>query len=291
MLQDKVKPMEEISSSVAVPFTLGNLIQKESAVATHMEITGLKLMANTAAALILNPAVEGYSVGTENHSDLSLQHQITVSAEVKENQDGVSLVSEMVIECESNWVLSGSNNQVRDVDEFMLTEIDTPIIIKVDDNMNIHGKFGINDLLPALNQEKNIVSIEIDLESEHRSRSGESDTKLSDMVLDQLPKENNTTWRASHNALELSSGPLWGFSSICGSRHEMEDAVSVKTQLFQVPSQMLMDDHMNKSTNISLAHFFGVYDGHGGFQVCLNQIVQVVYLNFIYFSERVLLFT
>ena len=82
------KPMEEISSSVAVPFTLGvgNLIQKESAVTTHMEITGLKLMANTAAAaLMLNPAVEC----------------------LKENQVGAAaLVSEMVIECESNWVLN-----------------------------------------------------------------------------------------------------------------------------------------------------------------------------------------
>ncbi|KAJ1400691.1 hypothetical protein SESBI_29382 [Sesbania bispinosa] len=292
--------MEEISSSVAVPFTLGNLIQKESAVTTHMEITGIKLMANTAAALILSPAVEGsqsYSVGSENHADVSLQHQITVSAEVKENQVGG--VSEMVIECESNWVLTESHDEARKEDEFMLavdfqclhnpnsqsvandksgpcgeedaslktiySEIDSPIIIKVDDNT--YGKSGINEPLPTLKPEQNSVSVAMDIESENRSGSDESDPQLSSVLLDQLPKENRT-WRTSYqSALELSNGPLWGSSSICGNRQEMEDAIFVKPQLFQVPSQMLMNDHVNENTQCSLAHFFGVYDGHGGFQV------------------------
>lgn len=301
--------MEEISSSVAVPFTLGNLIQKEAAVTTHMEITGLKLMANTAAALILNPAVEGcqsFSVGNENHTDVSLQHQITVSAEVKENQVGSSVVSEMVIECESNWILS--ENQAIKEDEIMLavdfqclhnsgsqsvaddkggpcrmeatsfktiySEIGSPIIVTVDDD--ISGKFSINEPLSARKPVQNTVSIAIDLESENRRRSEEVDPKLSAMLFDQFPKENKT-WRTNNqNGLELSSGPLFGFSSICGNRQEMEDAVSVIPQLFQVPSQMLMDDHVNENTK--LAHFFGVYDGHGGFQVCLNQIIQFVSL-------------
>ncbi|XP_061361483.1 protein phosphatase 2C 56-like [Gastrolobium bilobum] len=292
--------MEEISSSVAVPFALGNLIQKESAVATHMEITGLKLMANTAAALILNPAVEdcqSYSVGSENHADVSLQHQITVSAEVKENQVGAALLSEMVIEYESNWVLTESHNKARKDDEFMLavdfqrlhnsssqsdtndksgpcgeeaasletsySEIDSPIIIKIDDN--IHGKSGLNEPHPDLKPVQNTVSVAMDIESE--DRSGSDPTLSSSVLLDQLLKENNT-WRTSYqNALESSSGPLWGFSSICGMRQEMEDAISVKPQLFQVPSQMLMDGHVNENTKYSPAHFFGVYDGHGGFQV------------------------
>lgn len=219
------KPMEEISSSVAVPFTLGvgNLIQKESAVTTHMEITGLKLMANTAAAaLMLNPAVEccqSYSVGSGNHADVSLQHQITVSAEVNENQVGTALVSEMVIECESNWVLNESHNKARKEDELML--------------------------------------------GEDQSGSDESDPKPSAV----LPGENKTCRTSNQNALELNSGPLWGCSSICGMRQEMEDAISVKPQLFQVPSQILVNDHVNANEKHSLAHFFGVYDGHGGIQV------------------------
>lgn len=226
------KPMEEISSSVAVPFTLGvgNLIQKESAVTTHMEITGLKLMANTAAAaLMLNPAVEccqSYSVGSESHADVSLQHQITVSAEVNENQVRAALVSEMVIECESNWVLNESHDKARKEDELLL--------------------------------------------GEDQSGSDESDRKPSAVLLDQLPGENKSCRTSIENALELNNGPLWGCSSICGMRPEMEDAISVKPQLFQVPSHMLMNDHVNENDKHSLAHFFGVYDGHGGLQVCLK---------------------
>ncbi|KEH32480.1 putative protein-serine/threonine phosphatase [Medicago truncatula] len=265
--------MEEISSSVAVPFTLGNLIQKDAAVTTHMEITGLKLMANTAAALILNP-----TVGNENHADVSLQHQITVSAEVKENQVGASVLSEMLIECESNWILSESHNQAIKDDEIMLavdfqclhnsgsqSVADSPIIVTVGDE--IHGKFSINEVLPALKAEQNTVSIAMDIERENRSVSEEADPKLSAILLDQLPKENKSLRTSNQNGLELSSGPLWGSSSICGNRPEMEDAIAVKPQFFQVPSQMLMDDHLNENTKYPQAHFFGVYDGHGGFQV------------------------
>ncbi|MED6161862.1 hypothetical protein PIB30_064754 [Stylosanthes scabra] len=276
--------MEEISSSVAVPFTIGNLIQKESAVATHVEITGIKLMANTAAALILNPSVEGcqpYSVGSDNHSDVSLKHQIKVSAEMKENEVGPAVVSEMVIECDSNWVLRESYNPARKEDEFMLavdfqclhssssndkrspsveeaaslkaiySEIDSPVIIEVDDK--IYGECGLNESHPALQPEENTVSVAMDLESE--------DPKLFAASLDQSNRTSN------QNASEVSSRLLCGYSSICGKRSEMEDAIAVKPKLIQVPSQMLTDSHVNENTISSLAHFFGVYDGHGGFQV------------------------
>jgi len=297
--------MEEISSSVAVPFTLGvgNLIQKESAVTTHMEITGLKIMANTAAAaLMLNPAVEccqSYSVGSESHADVTLQHQIMVSAEVKENQVGDALVSEMVIECESNWVLNETHHKARKEDELMLavdfhclhssssqsvangqsdpcreeavplktsySEIESPITMNVDD---VHGKSGVNSV-------ENTVSVAMDITSEDQSGSDESDPKSSAVLLDQLPEENKA-WRTSNkNALELNSGPLWGYSSICGMRQEMEDVISVQPQLFQVPSQMLMKDHVNENEKQSLAHFFAVYDGHGGLQVCLKNTVKL----------------
>ncbi|CAL0320278.1 unnamed protein product [Lupinus luteus] len=82
------------------------------------------------------------------------------------------------------------------------------------------------------------------------------------------PPEKQPCRTSNQNAPELSAdSPLYGFSSVCGRRPEMEDAIAVKPQLFQVPSHMLMDDYVNGNTKYSPAHFFGVYDGHGGFEV------------------------
>ena len=51
--------------------------------------------------------------------------------------------------------------------------------------------------------------------------------------------------------------PLWGHTSICGRRPEMEDAFSV------IPAHILNGEELNMPS----ANFFGVYDGHGGAQV------------------------
>ncbi|PQQ08871.1 protein phosphatase 2C 77 [Prunus yedoensis var. nudiflora] len=51
----------------------------------------------------------------------------------------------------------------------------------------------------------------------------------------------------------------------------MEDDFAIVPQFLQIPIQMLMDDcglnGMNQNTSHLTAHFFGVYDGHGGCQV------------------------
>ncbi|XP_061359728.1 protein phosphatase 2C 77-like [Gastrolobium bilobum] len=263
-----------------------------------MDITGLKLMANTAATLILNPAIEGcqsYSVGSENHTNISPQHQITPSKVVNRNQDGASLVSEMVIEVKNNCVLTESHNQARKEDEFMLakdfqcihndqisqseksspcrdkfatlrttcSEINSPITIKVDDN--IHGKSCLTEPHAELEPVQNMVSVSMKLESENGSGSDGSEPKPFAAFYEMLEKQTCTT--SCQISLELSGTPLWGFSSVCGRRQEMEDAIAIKPQLFQVPSQMLMDDHDNENTKYSPIHLFGVYDGHGGCQV------------------------
>ena len=52
----------------------------------------------------------------------------------------------------------------------------------------------------------------------------------------------------------------------------MEDAVVVIPQFLQVPPQMMKVESISNGMNHSLsdltAHFYGVYDGHGGCQVC-----------------------
>ncbi|CAL0304786.1 unnamed protein product [Lupinus luteus] len=221
--------------TVAVPFTVGNLIQKE--------ITGLELVANTAATLILNPAIEdchSYSVETEKQHTgiISPQHRNSVYTEVKGNQIVAELVSEMV-----SPVHKLSTN---------CSEIDSPIAIK--------GKPGSNEPHGEIEPDENMASVA----KENGSGSDGCDQKPTSELI-----EKQTCRTSSHNALELSGNSArYGFSSVCGMRQEMEDAIAVKPHLFQVPSQMLMDDdHVNENTKYSSADFFGVYDGHGGCQV------------------------
>ncbi|XP_073007399.1 probable protein phosphatase 2C 6 isoform X1 [Typha latifolia] len=64
--------------------------------------------------------------------------------------------------------------------------------------------------------------------------------------------------------------PLWGCTSICGRRPEMEDAAVTVPRFFKIPLRMLTDSVVNGLDPSSFrlpAHFFGVYDGHGGAQV------------------------
>lgn len=73
------------------------------------------------------------------------------------------------------------------------------------------------------------------------------------------------------SVFELEYVPLYGSHAVCGKRPEMEDAVVNVPQFMKIPVRMLAADHIinrvNPNLNDLTAHFFGVYDGHGGFQV------------------------
>ncbi|KAM7258404.1 hypothetical protein ACFE04_014145 [Oxalis oulophora] len=64
---------------------------------------------------------------------------------------------------------------------------------------------------------------------------------------------------------------IWGSTSICGRRPEMEDAFAVVPCFLQVPDNLPMNGSVLDGTTNNLsslsAHFVGVYDGHGGSQV------------------------
>ncbi|GER51639.1 protein phosphatase 2C family protein [Striga asiatica] len=76
--------------------------------------------------------------------------------------------------------------------------------------------------------------------------------------------------RASRSVFEVDCVPLWGFTSVCGRRPEMEDAVAAVPRLLKIPIWMLAGDGavdgLSSSSCLShlTGHFFGVYDGHGG---------------------------
>uniref|UniRef100_A0A0D9WKI5 protein-serine/threonine phosphatase n=1 Tax=Leersia perrieri TaxID=77586 RepID=A0A0D9WKI5_9ORYZ len=65
--------------------------------------------------------------------------------------------------------------------------------------------------------------------------------------------------------------PLWGLESICGRRQEMEDDYVIVPRFFNLPLWMVAGDAavdgLDRASFRLPAHFFGVYDGHGGVQV------------------------
>ncbi|KAK8597585.1 hypothetical protein V6N13_094988 [Hibiscus sabdariffa] len=114
------------------------------------------------------------------------------------------------------------------------------------------------------------IAVSVSLEEEIGDGPEE---KLSEGVLQlALQKEETTmTVPVPRSVFEVEYLPLWGFTSICGRRPEMEDAVAAVPRFVKVPIEMLIGDRvldgMSKGFANQTAHFFGVYDGHGGSQV------------------------
>ncbi|XP_010545367.1 PREDICTED: protein phosphatase 2C 77-like [Tarenaya hassleriana] len=72
----------------------------------------------------------------------------------------------------------------------------------------------------------------------------------------------------SRSLFEFKNVPLYGVTSICGRRPEMEDAVSAIPRFLQVSCNTLSEGRVSNGFNPrTSAHFFGIFDGHGGSQV------------------------
>jgi protein phosphatase 2C len=112
------------------------------------------------------------------------------------------------------------------------------------------------------------LAVATSLEEDTAVRSG---PKCTTVVLHQLPLEKGVGGTSVRSVFELECTPLWGFTSVCGKRSEMEDAVAIVPRFLKIPIQLLIGnrviDGMNKCFSQQTTHFFGVYDGHGGSQV------------------------
>uniref|UniRef100_A0ACD5TYR0 Uncharacterized protein n=2 Tax=Avena sativa TaxID=4498 RepID=A0ACD5TYR0_AVESA len=77
---------------------------------------------------------------------------------------------------------------------------------------------------------------------------------------------------ACRSVFARDAPPLWGLESVQGRRPEMEDAAAVVPRFHGVPLWMVAPDAaaadgLDRASFRLPAHFFGVYDGHGGAQV------------------------
>ena len=303
--------MEEMSSAVAVPFRLGNSVCDNPTVGTttHMDVTRFKLMTG-AASLLSDPPTNvssTESIGVEddnNSSDLDLENDVSVIAVSVPGENREDMISEnksnwvageddavIIPDCEEDDFLSVEGDPILDSSCSLSVTSETSSICGEDllafeanfetgtpSSLDIEKDGGTgNDLIIAksshlgeLNVEQEIVSDSLAvtrLEEDIEFRSG---LKSSEVVI-QLPVEKEVTGTVVRSVFELVYVPLWGFTSICGRRPEMEDAVATVPRFLQIPIQMLIGDRVidgtSKCFNQLTAHFFGVYDGHGGSQV------------------------
>lgn len=146
--------------------------------------------------------------------------------------------------------------------DIMIPETDADEIMSVGDEQQIEINTSVSvPIAVAIEGIDNgqIVAKVISLEAEH--------TLKASVVT--IGEKNQT--KVLRSVFELEYLPLWGSHSVCGKRPEMEDAVVAVPQFMQVPIKMFVADHVIDRVNPNLsdltAHFFGVYDGHGGSQV------------------------
>lgn len=202
--------MEEMAPAVALPLGMGNSVCENS-----MEIARLKLMADTAASILMPDPMADDLAARENSSQL----------------------------CEGE---GGDDVEVR-----MMPGSD-------DDAASV-----------ALDSETGTPSSAADCAMGVGSSSVEL---IGGSVLDVSPEIVEPEVRGRKRSVYLLDYfPLWGCVSICGRRPEMEDAVVAVPRFFEIPLRMVAGDGVVDGLDASSvrlpAHFFGVYDGHGGAQV------------------------
>lgn len=299
--------MEEMSPAVAVPFRVGNSVCDNPAIATHMNITSLKLMTDTAGLLSDSVTRSSTEAGQE---DCDCSHSgneaSVVAVSVAEEEEGggdqsIDMITQdesdrvapgnvMAGESEEDDCLSLEGDQVHDsscslsvasessslcLEDFLVYETTSEGVTVSSIDIDRTSCFGDVAKVPDVGNSKietEITSDPLSLSVSLEEEAGHgSDPKPTDVVV-QLPVEVGVKETVSRSVFEVEYVPLWGFTSLCGRRPEMEDAFATVPQFLKIPIQMLIGDRvldgLSKCINQTV-HFFGVYDGHGGCQVCL----------------------
>ncbi|EEF48049.1 protein phosphatase 2c, putative [Ricinus communis] len=275
--------MEELSPAVAVPFSIDKMMCNKSPVTAHMEIAGLKRMADK-ANLISNPTrkpnmpFESVTCKNEGYSSNSAKsgiNQVLVAADLSaretinvrfEDDELILLGDDQSLEniCSQSMANDTSSICCEELLALNANSIRNSLDVEISDgNFEMIPKSYLREPNVELESMDGIVSVAADTEDKN---GYSSDPKLCTVPPGMLKEK-----RINISVFESDNIPLWGFTSVCGRRPEMEDAFAAMPQYLQIPAQMLMDDHvlngMNQKAGCFTAHFFGVYDGHGGSQV------------------------
>ncbi|KAK6126768.1 hypothetical protein DH2020_039493 [Rehmannia glutinosa] len=263
--------MDEISSLIAaLPFKLGNLITDESAFASlfsEPSMTKLPLVPftldnkNSSFSVPQNGAV----IKMESNCDKPKDSEDNILVSAKESESPLTF-SNQEIKGDDPKALGGGiiDSQYATNDVVLETNLEPLSRNHVDKNSSICRSIKkseswvstiaseiVDDVLSVEETNEAAVSIR-----EPKRTFSASILEVSDET--KIIKQN----------LRFNFPPLWGLTSICGRRAEMEDSVVALPRFLEIPSRMLTESpHFSSIHKDLTGHVFGVYDGHGGFQV------------------------
>ncbi|KAE7999080.1 hypothetical protein FH972_003561 [Carpinus fangiana] len=280
--------MEEMSQAVSLTVSLGNSMCDSSGVATHVEITRLKLVTDT-TNLLLDPSkvvcAESVSSGYGCCSDAKSEvNMVTMSAPEGNSKGGADLLGmfpkngnssiandAVMLESEEDEILSVADDTNRIISGELLT-LDVGSEISLPDISDGHAQIVAKAIILVESSIGQVPSGEfiVAAVSPDSEISSKSELNASTVVF-QSHVEKSVSKGGGRSVFELDCIPLWGSVSICGKRPEMEDAIAAVPRFMKIPIKMLIGDRvidgMNQSLTHVTSHFFAVYDGHGGSQV------------------------
>ncbi|KAL5189874.1 Protein phosphatase 2C 16 [Glycine soja] len=293
--------MEEMSTTVTVPWRVGNSVCDKPTIATHMDVSRIKLMAD--AGLLSNSITkvsdETFIGSDENHDSGCHEDEIGITAvtapeqqregeipmldmisqnisslvvgdevltpEIEED-DLISLEGDPIIDSSSLSVASEHSSICGD--EFISSEVSSDLGTTSSKDI---GKSISTVKIAARATDLSMSNVEADVAVSLEETGVRSGSKPTTGVFHQLTLERSVSGTVGRSVFELDCTPLWGFTSVCGKRPEMEDAVATVPRFLKIPIEMLTGDRLpdgiNKCFGQQTIHFFGVYDGHGGSQV------------------------
>lgn len=289
--------MEEMSPAVGVALGLGNCMCENPGIPNHIEITRLKLITET-ATLLSDPILmlddnSSYSwdsghdrVNPECNEAASLifagSKDNVDKIKMKQIADNMPLVND-VQESEEDDILSvreDINVPLYDASDitvplYAASETSLPIAVEIEgiENGQIVAKvISVEESSVGPRLSNDVLTISAKPNEEYSA----GPTIKESVVSFQLSSEKDSTKGAVKTVFELDCVPLWGSVSICGHRPEMEDAITAAPHFTKIPIKMFTGDvgldGISQTLGQLTSHFFGVYDGHGGSQVCMTSL-------------------
>ncbi|VVA95088.1 unnamed protein product [Arabis nemorensis] len=246
--------MEEMTPAVAMTLSLANSMCESSPV----EITHLKNVTDAADLLSEPPA---------NQSCCNGEMECTMDTEPDLLKKSGSCDGTVVDEDEVLFVVEDASAVISEG----LLVVDAGSELSLSDTMEIEsGRVLASAIILGESSIEQVPTAEVLITGVSKDTSIEdgSGVTASEVVI-RLPEENSNNLARGRSVYELDCIPLWGTVSIQGNRSEMEDAFAVLPHFLKLPIKMLMGDHEGMSPSLThlTGHFFGVYDGHGGYQV------------------------